>query len=238
MLYSYLIISEDNDFIIEIKGKFKNFLNYSFAGSFKDDENIITVFENLAPDLVFFSLPFISFSKGLSFSKIADSFQYLTKTPYFIGISNSQNYAFEAYQAGISNYLTLPVQVDDFGKCLFRFEKSHPPKIMTSICIKSYTDYQFVHLEDVLYLKADNNTTDIKMANGKMVNAYKTLKYFEQTLPNYFIRIHKSYIVNTKQVTRIQLSKSKCYLNYEMIIPFSLGYRKKVEELVTTLKYN
>ena len=238
MLYSYLIISEDNDFIIEIKGKFKNFLNYSLLGVFKDDENIITVFENLAPDLVFFSLPFSPFSNGLNFSKIADSFQYLNKIPYFIGISNSQNYAFEAYQAGISNYLTLPIQIDDFGKCLFRFEKGHPPKMLTSICVKSYTDYQFVHLDDILYLKADNNTTDIKMTNGKIVNAYKTLKYFEQTLPIYFIRIHKSYIVNSKQVSRIQLSKSKCYLNYDMIIPFSLGYRKKVEELVIRLKNN
>lgn len=235
-MYSYLIISEDSDFIAEIKGKFKNYLNYSYSGAFKDDENIIKVFENLIPNLVFFSLPFNPFSNGLSFSKIADSFQYLNNIPYFIGISNSQNYAFEAYQAGISSYITLPIQIDDFGKCLFRFERCHPPKAITTICVKSYTDYQFVNLNDVLYLKADNNTTDIKMTNGKIVNAYKTLKHFEQILPNNFIRIHKSYIVNSKQVSRIQLSKSKCYLNYDLIIPFSLGYRKKVEDLVTRLK--
>lgn len=101
-----------------------------------------------------------------------------------------------------------------------------------SICIKSYSDYRFLNYSDIVYLKADNNTTDFKLINGSIVTAYKTLKYFETSLPPYFIRIHKSYIVNIYFISRIHFSKSKCYLNFNEELPFSNNYRNSVEHIL------
>ena len=65
------------------------------------------------------------------------------------------------------------------------------------ICVKSYGDYRYIDSNDVLYLEADNNSTDIHLNNGEMITAFKTLKHFENTLPNsQFLRIHNSYMIN------------------------------------------
>ncbi|WP_264538489.1 LytR/AlgR family response regulator transcription factor [Flavobacterium sp. N1736] len=186
----------------------------------------------LKPQLVIVQIPAKSDERTSLFKTIAELFQYIESIPYFVALASSPNFAFEAIQSGFSDYLTEPLQLHELGKLLFKFEKKNPINLATSICIKSYSDYHFVPLQNVTYLKADNNTTDIQMDNGKIVNAYKTLKHFESTLPFYFLRIHKSYIVNINHVSRIHFSKSKCYLNYNEILPFSLTYKDNVDSII------
>lgn len=47
------------------------------------------------------------------------------------------------------------------------------------VCFKSYSDYHFLNNDEVNYLKADNNTTDIYLTNGTKLTAFDNLKYFE-----------------------------------------------------------
>ena len=90
------------------------------------------------------------------------------------------------------------------------------------LCVKSYGDYRFIEFDDIVYLKADNNSTDIMLSTGDSITAFKTLKYFESSLPNDFERIHNSHIINKKFVSRIHLGNSDCYLNKGKIkLPFS-----------------
>src|SRR5690606_34976141 len=115
--------------------------------------------------------------------------------PYVIVLCPTNDFALSSIQNGMSDYLT-DSNFHTLGKSLSKFEKRIPATPQKSICIKSYSDYRFLNYSDIVYLKADNNTTDFKLINGSIVTAYKTLKYFETSLPPYFIRIHKSYIVN------------------------------------------
>lgn len=101
------------------------------------------------------------------------------------------------------------------------------------ICIKSYGDYQFIALKDVVYLKADNNTTDFYLQNGKKLTAYKTLKHYENNLPSFFYRIHNSYIVNSSYVSRINTGKLICYLdNNEISVSFSKTFKDNIDTII------
>lgn len=101
------------------------------------------------------------------------------------------------------------------------------------ICIKSYGDYQFIALKDVVYLRADNNTTDFHLLNGKVLSAYKTLKHYENNLPPFFYRIHNSFVVNSNHVSRINTGKSLCYLNNnEVSIPFSKSFKENIDTII------
>lgn len=103
----------------------------------------------------------------------------------------------------------------------------------TIICIKSYGDYQFIPVSDIVYLKADNNTTDFILQNGKKLTAYKTLKHYEVNLPFFFFRIHNSYIVNSHHVSRINTGKSLVYLNGgETSISFSKTFKENIDTLI------
>lgn len=101
------------------------------------------------------------------------------------------------------------------------------------ICIKSYGDYQFIALKDILYLQADNNTTDFYLVNGKKFTAYKTLKHYENNLPPFFFRIHNSYIVNCIYISRINTGKQLCYLNNnEISVSFSKTFKDNIDTII------
>jgi DNA-binding LytR/AlgR family response regulator len=104
------------------------------------------------------------------------------------------------------------------------------------ICIKSYGDYRFLELDEIAFLKADNNSTDITMQNGEVVIAFKTLKYFEENLPENFFRIHNSYIVNKNYVSRVHTGNTVCYIKKSKTqLPFSKSYKENVEHIVSLL---
>ncbi|MXN90980.1 DNA-binding response regulator [Flavobacterium sp. Sd200] len=118
----------------------------------------------------------------------------------------------------------------DYARNTAEVQKS---EVDIQICIKSYGDYQFIALRDVVYLQADNNTTDFHLQNGKKLTAYKTLKHYENNLPSFFYRIHNSYIVNSNYVSRINTGKSLCYLdNNEISVSFSKTFKDNVETII------
>jgi DNA-binding LytR/AlgR family response regulator len=261
MHFSFLIIDDDDTTVWKTLELFENFPNYSCAGIVKDSQNVINQIIKVKPQLIMVQIPIKTNDTNLFFETIKESFQYIDTMPYFIVLAPTPEYALTAIQSGFSDYILMPLQIHELGKSLFRFEKRNQVPMVTTICIKSYSDYKVVPLNDIIYLKADNNTTDIKLLNShgnnskngnisdsnnsktssdsvansnnnNIVNAFKTLKHFESILPYYFLRIHKSYIVNMNFVSRIHLKKSICYINHNEILPFSLTYRENVDSII------
>lgn len=104
------------------------------------------------------------------------------------------------------------------------------------ICVKSYGDYRFIEANDICYLQADNNSTDIHLNNGEMITAFKTLKHFENVLASPFVRIHNSYIVNIDYVSRIHTGNAVCYIkNTTTKLPFSKSYKENVDAILNNI---
>jgi len=162
--------------------------------------------------------------------------QYLTIPPNYIAVSHSTVLAYEVIKSNFCDYILNPFSEFEIRKCLMRYKKQMNNKTIKKICLKSYTDYRFIDLEEILYLKADNNTTDFHMIHNESIVAYKTLKHYESKLPENFIRIHNSYLINSAHITRINFAKSLISLNGNSNqIPFSRSYKSEVETLKSTL---
>ena len=105
-----------------------------------------------------------------------------------------------------------------------------------TICVKSYGDYRFINADDICYLQADNNSTDIHLNNGEMITAFKTLKHFENVLHSPFVRIHNSYIVNIDYVSRIHTGNAVCYIkNTTTKLPFSKSYKENIDAILNSI---
>ena len=76
------------------------------------------------------------------------------------------------------------------------------------------------------------------MADGKVIGAYKTLKVFEDTLPQTFLRIHKSYIINRHCISRVHYGKSVCFINNEYKIPFTKTFIANIDLINKDLSNN
>ena len=233
MQYSYLIIDDDPVSAQETLYKFESFPEFFCVGTASAKEEAINKVLELRPQLVFIEVSPKNKKSGLSLNIISELYQYINTLPYFIVLTATQKFAFEAIKAGAFDYLLKPLSVTDLRKSILRFQKTNPETANSTICIKSYGDYQFISLNDIMYLRADNNTTDFYLYNGSKLTAYKTLKHYEANLPFFFFRIHNSYIVNSNYISRINTGKSLCYLNNNTLsIAFSKTFKENIDTII------
>nr|WP_306419795.1 LytTR family transcriptional regulator DNA-binding domain-containing protein [Salinimicrobium profundisediminis] len=184
-----------------------------------------------APALVFLD---IDKNDGIKnpFNLVKDLYPYVDEIPAFVALSNSKRKAYDVIKNDFKDYLLKPVSHFEFRKFLVKYSKEWAKKNHGKICLKSYSDYQIIDLNDVLYLQADNNTTDFYLIQNRKVTAFKTLKLFEFALPSNFLRIHNSYIINVRHISRINFARSLIFLDDNSLsIPFSRSYRTRVDQI-------
>lgn len=239
-MYTYIIIDNDEETIASLQQQMSEFERFSCVGVSRNYQEALDLILKSTPKLVFLNVDDVTgneFSNPFHF--VNELYQYSNIVPTFIALSISKDKAYTVIKNDFFDYLLKPLHLFDVRKTVMRFLKKFNEEFSNStICLKSYKDYRFIETEDVLYLKADNNATDFFMKNDTVVSAYKTLKFFESILPDNFIRIHNSYIINTDYVSRIHFGKSKCSIKNESFqIPFSNSYKHNVESLKNTLSH-
>jgi two-component system, LytTR family, response regulator len=131
------------------------------------------------------------------------------------------HYAIEALNNDASYYLLKPISIDELIKAMNIVteikEKENElqnkvlsPKISSTsgkITIPQQDGFEVLDVNDIVFCKADDNYTEIHLANSKKLVS-KTLKYFEEALLPYdFARIHKSYLVNINSVVKYKKGK-------------------------------
>ena len=235
----YSIMETEKSTIENLKQKLKMFPNFSCVGiSDCYDESLNNILE-YAPNVVFINVDSISKNDSLTaFNFVNELYKYMQELPFFIALSTSKEHAYTSIKNNFFDYLLKPINAFELRKTISRLSKK-PIEVSNKLCLKSYKDYRFINLDEILFLKADNTATDFFMYDGTTISAYKTLKFFELTMPDNFTRIHNSYIVNQNHISRIHFGKSKCTLKHNSHdIPFSKTYRGNVVTLEKTLSKN
>lgn len=237
MEYSYTVIDSNVSSNLKLQTYLDEYGDFLYLGHARNSQDGLNTILKHLPDIVFIHL-----NDGALdyFHMITELYQYVKKIPVLIGISNSKQYAYQAIKNNFFDYWLLPYNEFDIRKTILRLVKQMPKeKEAHTICLKSYKDFQYVETDEILYLKADNNTTDFIMKDGSTINAFKTLKTFESKLPSNFIRVHQSYIINMNYVSRINYGKSICALKTNNTqLPFSKSYRENIDDLKKVLSKN
>lgn len=237
MKYPYVIVDTDEKIAASIQLALEGNSDYICTGVAEDEQDAINLIIERRPRIVFLD-PDTPGSHGnkTHFKLLTALTNYMTRLPEFVIVSHSADYAIEGIRLKVMDYMLKPFSRHDVNRTILRFQKEFSSMDDHTICFKSYGDYKFVDIDEVLYLKADNNTTDFILENGDKVEAFKTLKHFQNLLPNHFVRIHNSYIINTHYVSRIHFGKAKCAMkNTDDLIPFSKSYKNNVEEIKNIL---
>ncbi|MDH6535158.1 LytTR family transcriptional regulator [Parabacteroides sp. 52] len=78
------------------------------------------------------------------------------------------------------------------------------------ISVKDGSRIHIVHLEELYCLQASGDYVTLFTSSGQYIKE-QTMKYFEQHLPLTFVRIHRSSIVNTDFIARVELFGKENY---------------------------
>ncbi|MFM2017449.1 MAG: hypothetical protein RL007_1105 [Bacteroidota bacterium] len=181
-------------------------------------------------DLVFLDIE-LKDGNGLDLLKKAKGeFVVIVTTSY-------KEYAFDAYQEGIIDYLIKPIEIDRLIAAINRasillntqLNIASPPVHASStpdtILISERNSSLFIKTEDVIYLEADGKYTNMICAGDRRYVSSQNLKEFEISLGNQFIRVHHSYIVNLKYCAAFSKTEHMLTTTQGFSIPVSL--RKK-----------
>lgn len=229
--YYYAIIDSNEESICQLQEELKNYPSYSCVGVAKNSDEAVNLIIDKTPNLVFFD-PIMAVNGVIesTFSIISETYHLIQMLPHFIAMNESNEYAFKALNNGVFGYVLKPFRRIELKKTLIRFENTQSKS--GTICLKSFSEFRFLLIADIIYLKADNNTTDFYLKDGTIVTSFKTLKTFENELPNIFTRIHKSYMINVKYINKIHFNKFQCSMKHtSAIIPFSKTLKTRMLEI-------
>lgn len=166
------------------------------------------------PDIVFLDVDMPGYT-GFELLDFIDKvdFEIIFTTAY-------SEYAIRAFRVSALDYLMKPINIKQLVQAVHKANnkrnsevyqrqlqltnQSYNLKPTETIAVSTLATVEFINLAEITYLQADSAYTRLVLLDGTSIVASKNIKEFEEILENTnnFMRIHRSYIVNTNHVAR------------------------------------
>jgi len=172
--------------------------------------------EKLLPDLVFLDIEMPVFN-GF------ELLHQLKHQPKVIFTTAYDQYAIKAFEEDSIDYLLKPIETERLEKTLKKLQQAqHQPipslslevlikqmqfkKEVKTLTVKIGDKILLIKLDSIIYIEAEEKYVFLHTADGKKHLTDFTINSLEEKLPDQFIRIHRSYIINTDQIKEIRKS--------------------------------
>ena len=184
-------------------------------------------------------------------------FEVVSKTKeldYKLVFTTAYNqYALQAFKVNAIDYLLKPIDPSELIVAFNKVNNAHYEQLSLSkisklfsiqnqqinrtLSIPTLEGYTMQPLDEILYFVSDSNYTKIILTNGKSILVSKTMKVIEQQLTDDFLRVHNSYIVNTKYIEKfIKTDGGYLVMKNQQQIPISK--RRKQEVMIYLIRDN
>lgn len=108
--------------------------------------------------------------------------------------------------ANISGFLMKPVEEKMLEEYLRKVKADEQEEEKKRLFVKYKGAMLSFPFDEIYYLESAGHVITIHTKNGKQ-NCYDRLEKLFERLPEYFIQCHKSYVVNMKEIQRIEKGK-------------------------------
>ena len=170
-----------------------------------------------------------------------DFVKSLTVAPLVVFTTAYAEYAVEGFRVNAVDYLLKPFGMQDFQRAALRLKErleantpspdTQPPSPITqppspdTLFLK--TEYRIVNItiSDIRYVEAMSEYLKVWLqGESKPIITLLSMKKMEERLPDYFMRIHRSYIIN---LTKIQeVNKNRVIMDADTYLPVGDMYRE------------
>ena len=164
------------------------------------------------PDLIFLD---IQMPKINGFEML----ELIEEPPPVIFTTAFDEYAIKAFESNAVDYLLKPFSKERFEKAIQKYLQQQKPSsektqaVLDSaaqspvqqnrIVVKDGSKIKIIPVIQIHYIEAADDYVKIFTPEGSFLKK-KTMGYFENSLESFhFVRVHRSYIVNTQLITRI-----------------------------------
>lgn len=108
----------------------------------------------------------------------------------------------------------------------------YPAGEITKIGFPTATGIQLLFLHEILFLEGKSNYTKIHTVAGEILIS-KNLAELHSRLPQTFIRVHKSFVINLNLSVLIDLKQRQVKLMNGQLIPISIRLKKNLQAFIS-----
>lgn len=187
-----------------------------------------------------------------------DFVKSLAVPPLIVFTTAYSEYAVEGFRVNAVDYLLKPFGLQEFQRAANRVKERWESQSPTNSGQRSTDEGERQKdgslmgedNSDILFLKADSRILKVIIADIRYVEAMSeylkvwtdsqpkpivtllSMKKMEERLPNYFMRIHRSYIVN---LTKIQeVNKNRVFIDERTALPVGDLYKDALQKYIDT----
>lgn len=174
-----------------------------------------------------------------------DFLKSLKNPPKTIFTTAYRDFAIESYDLETVDYLLKPITFERFIKAIDKFKRSNAPvfpQVQTEtvvndfILVKSGSKHHKIILNDIVYIESLKDYIQIHLENDKTIISKYKLGDIEKELEAYnFLRVHRSYIINTSKITAF--SSHDIDVN-SIEVPIGASYKDVVIVFLEKMKTN
>ena len=188
-----------------------------------------------------------------------DFIKSLTTPPLIVFTTAYAEYAVEGFKVNAVDYLLKPFGLQDFQRAANRLKDRLSPKLgddrgLNKGNISSSSDPQPPNLggleDDTIFLKTEYRIVKVSISDIRYVEAMSeylkvhiegdskpiitllSMKKMEERLPDYFMRIHRSYIVNLKMIQEV--NKNRIIMDKDTYLPIGDMYKDAFQQYLDT----
>lgn len=236
LLYKTIIIDDEPPAIQRLKDLLADFPEiFEISGSASNGREAVSIIKKINPDLIFLDIQM----PGINGFEIL---QELDVVPMIIFCTAYDQFSLKAFETNCVDYLLKPVRKERLEQTVAKLSLfknvSHSDKIMgllkeisnhsgqkimTSITVRKGDKIIFIKLDEVAYFEANEKYVSLFTMQGKEYIIEQTIRELEVILPKYFLRVHRSSIINTQHVKELQV-----YFNSRYSISFEDSRQSKI----------
>ncbi|WP_316771398.1 LytR/AlgR family response regulator transcription factor [Pedobacter frigiditerrae] len=173
----------------------------------------LEIIESLKPDLVFLDIEM----------PVLNGFEMLAKLkhhPKVVFTTAYDQYAIKAFEEGSIDYLLKPIEIERLDKTIKKLKQTNlapaqvpieelirqiqGKKSIKTLTVKLGDKILLIKLDDIVHIQAEDKYVFLHTVDGKKHLTDFTLSTLEEKLPEEFLRIHRSEIINTEYIKEIR----------------------------------
>lgn len=213
-MWKTIIIDDEQLARQRIKRLLKEYDEVDIIGEAENGQEGLAIIEQLQPDLIFLDIEM----------PILNGFEMLSKLknhPKVVFTTAYDQYAIKAFEEGSIDYLLKPIELERLDKTIKKLKQTNlaaaapiaiedllrqinGKKSIKTLTVKIGDKILLVKLSDIVHIQAEDKYVFLHTVDGKKHLTDFTLSTLEEKLPEEFVRIHRSDIINTDYIKEIR----------------------------------
>ncbi len=166
-----------------------------------------------------------------------DFVKSLAAPPLVVFTTAYSEYAVEGFRVNAVDYLLKPFGLQDFQRAANRLKErlSESAAADSDNTLFLKTDYRIVKVSipDIRYIEAMSEYLKVWIqGEAKPIITLLSMKKMEERLPDYFMRIHRSYIINLTMIQEV--NKNRVIMDADTYLPIGDMYKDAFQAYLDT----